>query len=174
MVEINMTPIYATFVGVAQPYITNGLLLYSHDVYTISYLLEASGLTIDPEYVMSIIQNIEEYDEVMGLCRFPVEHVREAEALLATIPHASSKVDRVVQLIEGMESSYGLRLLSLTHYCATQCAIKYGVRATIEDIEVYMRESNLTSTSQKHPLAGHIDTAYSRLQSQGWLGNLHL
>jgi len=88
-----------------------------------------------------------------------------ATALLADMPEALERLERVSKLIRGFETPYGMELLATVHWLAThedldaaenfERAIK-GVQSWSE------RKSGLFRDA-------HIKTAWIQLQEQGWL-----
>lgn len=87
-----------------------------------------------------------------------------ATEFLKSKPEAEVHLERVKKLIEGFETPYGMELLSTVHW-----VIKYeeGVQGDLEAIREKVESWNQRKKDLMKPQ--HIQKAYSRLQSEGWL-----
>jgi O-acetyl-ADP-ribose deacetylase (regulator of RNase III) len=88
--------------------------------------------------------------------------VEEADSFLARSAETISRFDRVVKLISGFESPYGLELLSTAHWVAAHDGADSPGRA-VESVQAWSsRKKGLFS-------AEHITAAWNRLADEGWL-----
>lgn len=105
----------------------------------------------------------------------PVEHgepivvlpgaADEASAVLAENPGISTRMNRVLELVEGYESPFGLELLATVHWVAAQFDPLSGhaPENIVESVQAWSpRKRRLFS-------ADHITTAWERLREQGWV-----
>lgn len=92
---------------------------------------------------------------------------REAEEFIKSHPATQSRFERVVKLIEGFETPYGMELLSTVHWVATK-----ENNAAIENISVALDEIRKWNTRKaKLMQPAHIQVAWERLKQQGWFGS---
>jgi O-acetyl-ADP-ribose deacetylase (regulator of RNase III) len=86
----------------------------------------------------------------------------QAQAFLAADVSVDQHVDRVRELIEGLESPFGLELLTTVHWAATQegAHTPDEARRVVED---------WTPRKRKAFQDRHIAIAWDRLHAQGWL-----
>lgn len=87
---------------------------------------------------------------------------QEAENFLDGYPETQERLERVIRLIEGFETPYGMELLATVHWAATR-----RNAATPEDATQIVRgwtarKSNLFSED-------HIRITWKRLEDEGWL-----
>lgn len=85
-----------------------------------------------------------------------------AKAFLEGDAGAQEIFDRVTALIQGFETPYGLELLATVHYAATFEGVRTVDEATTDVKQWSSWKSDL-------PKARHIEKAWERLGSQGWL-----
>ena len=105
----------------------------------------------------------------------PVEHsepvvalpgaAKEATGVLADNPDVGSRMNRVLELVEGFESPFGLELLASVHWAAMRT--EWGA----DDAPDTVGERVMAWSARKRRLfsADHITTAWERLRDQGWL-----
>ena len=88
--------------------------------------------------------------------------VEAADAVLKETPETSARIDRVLRLVEGFESAYGMELLATVHWAATaeQCVDRTCVVDTVHGWSP-RKESLFT--------VDHIAVALDRLVGAGWL-----
>lgn len=88
--------------------------------------------------------------------------VREAEAFLADDEETRARFDRVVALVEGFETPFGLELLSTVHWVATRedVSASNDVRAKVYD----------WNDRKKQFSPRQIDIAMNALVAKKWLG----
>ncbi|MDP2661353.1 MAG: macro domain-containing protein [Dehalococcoidia bacterium] len=85
----------------------------------------------------------------------------QAEAFLEDHPETKKRFERVVELIEGFETPFGMELLSTVHWIAT----REGVLTVDEAIAKTYAWSDRKRMFQE----GHIRTAWDVLDHNGWL-----
>jgi O-acetyl-ADP-ribose deacetylase (regulator of RNase III) len=92
--------------------------------------------------------------------------VKEAEDFLAAHADTSNpslqRLDRVAHLVEGFESPYGMELLATVHWVATHDGAE-----TLDDVVSGVHQWN--ARKQKLMTREHIELAYERLDSYGWV-----
>lgn len=94
--------------------------------------------------------------------------VEEADAFLAAQAEQSresrARLDRVVGLIEGFESPYGMELLATVHWVACYEDAKAGGLPAVETgVDAWSRRK------QKLMKREHVALAWERLEAKGWL-----
>lgn len=111
-----------------------------------------------------------------ALDALPFEVLDEAKpaaaSVLAEQPETSSRMDRVLRLIEGYESTYGLELLATVHWASVRD--EDGNRRN-EPLSLDQAELVVGSWSRRKErlfTPQHIAKAYERLHEQGWLAPL--
>ncbi|MFL6197353.1 MAG: macro domain-containing protein [Thermoanaerobaculia bacterium] len=87
--------------------------------------------------------------------------IKDAEAFLRTHPATHARFDRVVSLVEGFETPFGLELLSTVHWVATQ--------EKARDPESIERATYAWGPRKRQFTPAQIDLAAERLRSAGWL-----
>lgn len=87
--------------------------------------------------------------------------VRDAQLFLEKDPKTLDRFDRVVRLVEGFETPFGLELLASVHWVATQD----GAR----DREALLRAIYSWDPRKKRFNPAQIDLAAERLESEGWM-----
>ena len=86
----------------------------------------------------------------------------EAESVLTTAHATGSRIDRVLHLVEGYESAYGLELLATVHWIAM-----HG--DAIDDDELVNRVRDWSPRKARMFTAGHVVVALGTLRGRGWL-----
>jgi len=85
-------------------------------------------------------------------------------------PETAARLDRVAQLIEGFESTYGLELLATVHWAAsrddtgTSRTEPLGLDAVDQVVRSWNRRKGQLFTPR------HVELALDRLRRLGWLG----
>ncbi|HKI02752.1 MAG TPA: macro domain-containing protein [Thermoanaerobaculia bacterium] len=87
--------------------------------------------------------------------------VRDAESFLEAHPATRERFDRVVRLVEGFETPFGLELLATVHWVATQ--------EHAQDPEGIKRATYAWGPRKRQFTPAQIDLAAERLRSEGWL-----
>lgn len=90
--------------------------------------------------------------------------VKESEAFLANRQESNARLHRVVDLIDGFETPYGMELLSTVHWVARHK--KPRATDTDEAVDAVHAWSDRKRLMFK---PDHIRIAWQRLQEQGWL-----
>ena len=89
---------------------------------------------------------------------------KEAEQYIKSHPDTQRRFERVVKLIEGFETPYGMELLSTVHWVAT----KENPRAK-ESSDIALEEIRKWNTRKAKVMRpAHIKAARKRLKEQGW------
>jgi hypothetical protein len=86
----------------------------------------------------------------------------QAEQFLACHPDTQARFERVVALIEGFETPFGMELLSTVHWVRTQEAASTVEEAVTKTYAWNDRKRMFTQD--------HIRSAWKALQERGWLG----
>lgn len=85
----------------------------------------------------------------------------EAEEFLRSYPETASRFDRVVELIEGFESPFGMELLATVHWVA----VKENATSVTETV----RKTFAWNPRKRMFREQHIGRAWDVLDSKGWL-----
>jgi hypothetical protein len=89
------------------------------------------------------------------------EAVTKAEAFLAHHPDTREHFDRVVDLVEGFETPFGMELLSTVHWVAT--------REGADTVEQAIAKTHAWNPRKQMFESGQICIAWNVLQQKGWL-----
>ncbi|WP_319764044.1 macro domain-containing protein [Maridesulfovibrio sp.] len=76
----------------------------------------------------------------------------------------SDRIERVLDLVEGFDSPYGLELLGTVHWVITQ-----ELECKVDPEKIFGSISNWTDRKSRMFQRSHIDLAIERLESKGWL-----
>jgi uncharacterized protein YwgA len=88
----------------------------------------------------------------------------EAEQFLSDKPVTQERLQKILQLIDGFETPYGMELLSTVHWLAGEdLAVKNNAQAAVKGFEAW----NQRKRDYFRP--EHIYTAWERLRNLGWL-----
>ena len=90
--------------------------------------------------------------------------VEEANAFLAQSQESLVRLQRVSDLIEGLETPYGMELLSSVHWVAW-----HGMPPVTDATGAVVAVHNWNERKRSMFKPGHITIAWQRLQEQGWL-----
>lgn len=88
--------------------------------------------------------------------------VEAANSVLEKQLETRGRVNRVLDLLSGYESAYGLELLATVHWLDAQ-------RPELEDFEFVERVRSWSPRKSRMFTEGHILTALATLRSQGWV-----
>lgn len=89
--------------------------------------------------------------------------VEEAKAYLAQNPDILERMERVIELIDGYEDSYGLELLSTVHWVMRENPkAREKPQAAIDAVR------NWTARKRRNLKPDHLLKAWQRLKEQGW------
>ena len=92
----------------------------------------------------------------------------EADAALNHNPEIVERMNRVLRLVDGFESPYGLELLASVHWVAT-----HDDRGPSDELDVAVqRVQEWSGRKQRMFTEDHIAAAFERLRAQGWLARL--
>lgn len=153
------------------------------EVHKLMYLLQAIGEPLSLRYVKApfgpyaenlrhVLRDIEEYlisgyanggaapDEQLTLVPGAVD---DAEAFLEAHPATHKRFDRVVHLVDGFETPFGLELLATVHWVATQ--------EQAQDHESLLRAIYAWAPRKRQYTPAQIELAEERLRSEGWLAS---
>jgi O-acetyl-ADP-ribose deacetylase (regulator of RNase III) len=87
--------------------------------------------------------------------------VQDAEAFLEDDPATRERFDRVVHLVEGFETPFGLELLATVHWVATQ--------EQAQDDEDILRATYAWGARKRRFMPAQIKLAAERLRAEGWM-----
>jgi len=87
--------------------------------------------------------------------------VQDAESCLEAYPATYERFDRVVRLVDGFETPFGLELLATVHWVATQ--------EQAQDHESIVRATYAWGPRKRQFTPAQIGLAAERLRSEGWL-----
>ncbi len=88
---------------------------------------------------------------------------------LAAHPETSQRIDRVLQLVEGFESAYGMELLASVHWVA------HEISAAARDLDLATRLVRDWSPRKGRMFTPeHLRVAWKALRERGWLSEAHL
>jgi O-acetyl-ADP-ribose deacetylase (regulator of RNase III) len=97
--------------------------------------------------------------------------IEEATKFLAGRQESLERLDRVSDLIEGFETPYGMELLASVHWVAKYGGPKHSTVAS--DVENAIQQVHAWNPRKKQIfMPAHVRTAWSRLESMGWIGQL--
>ena len=88
---------------------------------------------------------------------------KEASEALAEKDHITERIQRVLDLIEGYESAYGLELLASVHWMAAHEGNTDDLSRVTERVQSWNQRKRRMFT------APHIESAWQRLHDHGWL-----
>ncbi len=92
----------------------------------------------------------------------------EARAVLAENPGITSRMNRVLELVEGYESPFGLELLATVHWVATHITWEPddAPKKVVEQVQAWSPRKRRLFAPE------HITAACERLRHEGWLGSV--
>ena len=93
------------------------------------------------------------------------EAIEEAESYITNSGNndLSERIDRMSALIDGFQSPYGMELLATVHWVATQEPSVNSVESATVAVHAWNSRKKQLMSPQ------HVNVAWSRLESQGWL-----
>ena len=89
--------------------------------------------------------------------------VEEASDALAENHQIIERIERVLELVEGYESAYGLELLASVHWMAARNGNDDDLSGVTKRVQSWSRRKRRMFTAQ------HIESAWQRLHDHGWL-----
>lgn len=91
----------------------------------------------------------------------------EAQPVLSRHPETSQRIERVLELVEGFESAYGLELLATVHWVAHEQDVAEGdLDAVVAGVQSW------SSRKERMFTRDHIVTAWRALSERGWVRTL--
>lgn len=153
------------------------------EIHKLMYFLQEAGLELRLEYeakpygpyarnLRQVLIRLEKhymqgYGDGKDVPTRPIEllpgAVEEAMAFLAQHPDILKRMDRVVELIDGYEDSYGLELLSTVHWVMRENPeAREKPQAAIEAV------CNWNLRKRRNLKPDHLLKAWQRLKEQGW------
>lgn len=88
---------------------------------------------------------------------------REASETLAENHQIAERIQRVLELVEGYESAYGLELLASVHWMAARNGNADDLSGVTNRVQSWSQRKRRMFTAQ------HIESAWQRLHDHGWL-----
>ena len=88
---------------------------------------------------------------------------REASETLAENHQLDQRIQRVLELVEGYESAYGLELLASVHWIAARKGNDDDLSGMTNRVQSWSQRKRRMFTAQ------HIESAWQRLHDHGWL-----
>lgn len=178
----NMTQTRAALVLLLKNYAMPGYRLSLLEIEKLAYFLQAAGQNMKLDFTKGhygpyaealnhVLQNMEGHyirgygDRSRDASVRPLpEAVAEAESYVEDKPEARRNLQRVVELIDGFETPYGMELLATVHWLA-----KYET-AVDEEPEAAIRAVHSWNDRKRKTFSpNHIQIAWKRLKEQGWL-----
>ncbi len=89
----------------------------------------------------------------------------EAVRLLRDRPDTAGRIERVLSLVEGFESPYGLELLASVHYASTSV----DTSAAVDSATAVRIVRNWNRLKRELFSERHVRLAWERLKATGWL-----
>jgi hypothetical protein len=90
--------------------------------------------------------------------------VEEARTFLTSQPESVARLDKVLSLIEGFETPFGMELLGTVHWVMRH-------EANPDDIDDVIAKVHAWSERKRSQMKdGHIRAAWQRLREHGWTG----
>lgn len=172
-----MTLARALFIKLMQFYKRHAYRLTLLEIQKLAYFLQESGINLRLKYVKHhygpYAHNLNKVLEVMeghfirgyGDTQKPDVEIyllpqatKKADAFLNNNAQAKRTLEKVMKLVEGFETPYGMELLASVHWLLTHEKEKDVINA--------MRRWNTRKRNQFKP--EHIDIAIQRLKEEGW------
>jgi O-acetyl-ADP-ribose deacetylase (regulator of RNase III) len=187
-----MTPSRAALVGILDRYIEPGFGVSILEIQKLMYFLQAAGQPLRlnfraaiygpyAENLNHVLQDVESHylrgygDRSRRVAdSSPLEllpgAVQEALPTLGNHPETKHRFDRVVELIEGFETPYGLELLATVHWVATTLDSDAAADpdVAVKHVQAWSPRKGRLFTER------HIKLAWERLRIKGWLGSQEL
>lgn len=178
-----MTLARALFIRLMHQYTEMAYRLTLLEIQKLAYLLQTSGEPLRLNYVAHLYgpyaHNLNKVLEILeghfirgyGDSQRPDVEIEllpgattEADRFLKNHPDSASRLARVVDLIDGFETPYGMELLSSVHWVAThEAPPAMDADAALQAVHRWH------DRKRKMFKPEHIRIAWERLQEQGWL-----
>lgn len=177
-----MTSTRAALVKLLESYAVPGYRLSLLEVQKLAYFLQAAG---QPMKLVFVKHKYGPYCETLNhvLQRMEGHHIRgygdrsrtsairalpgaveEADLYLQDKTEAVERLTRVVKLIEGFETPYGMELLATTYWVAQEYPeARESLQTAVSWVHAWSERKRRTFQ------AAHIEIAWNHLKQQGWL-----
>ncbi len=178
----NMTLARAVILALMSRYAVPGYRLSLLEIQKLAYLVQEAGQPLKLQYakrkygpyaenLQHALQRMEGHfirgygDRTRDASVRPLpDALPEAERFLHDHPVARACVDKVSQLIDGLESPYGMELLATIHYLAKENPdVRQDAEKAVDG--VYSWNEHKRQTFQRK----HIEAVWARLHEQGWI-----
>ncbi len=176
-VKPEMTLTSALLIKLMKFYSQHGYRLTLLEIQKLAYFLQEAGISLRLNYVKHrygpYAHNLNKVLEVIeghfirgyGDTQKPdveilllPDAVQQADAFLENHPEAQQKLEKVMHLVEGFETPYGMELLASVHWL-----LKHeGAQDVIKAMQ------NWSERKRKQFKPGHIKIAEQRLKEEGW------
>jgi O-acetyl-ADP-ribose deacetylase (regulator of RNase III) len=187
-----MTPGRAALLGIMQRYLPFTIEITAVDIQKVMYFMQQAGEPLRLNYAKGrygpyadnlrhVLYSMEgHYIRGVGdgsnkaLDSVPFEILDGASEAAAEVldgqPETAARLDRVVQLIEGFESTYGLELLATVHWAASRddAGTPSSELLDVDAVNQVVRSWNRRKGQLFTPR--HVEVAVDRLRQLGWLG----
>lgn len=186
-----MSPGRAALIAIMDRYLPYAVVITSVDIQKLMYFTQEAGEPLNLRYAKDrygpyadnlrhVLNSMEGHfirgtgdgtAKALDALPFELTHgtAELAANYLAEHPETTDRVDRVMRLVEGFESTYGLELLATVHWAATRG--ENGSRRPdpvgVDDVTDQVRKWNRRKGQLFKP--AHVETALERLRSLGWL-----
>jgi O-acetyl-ADP-ribose deacetylase (regulator of RNase III) len=177
-----MTPGRAALIGLLGRYLEPGYAASMLEVQKLLYFMQEAGEPLKLRYAQAklgpyaeqvhhVLQSVEGHylrgygdRSASSSARLVAGAFDQASAFLETRPETRARFDRVLELIEGYESPYGLELLATTHWVTQE-----NPQAARDASHVVIRVQAWSQRKKDLFTSDHITRAWRRLSEQRWL-----
>ncbi len=182
-----LTPGKAALVAMVDRYSAVALSTSLIEIQKLMYFLQEAGEDLRLRFVdhyfgpyadnlRHVLQTLEgHYLRGFGDGSNPVEHSEplvllpgadgEADEALTDYPEVEARMHRVLDLVEGFESPYGLELLASVHWAAT----RFDWGSDGGPAEIVARVQAWSPRKKRLFESDHVTTAWGRLSDRGWI-----
>lgn len=187
----NMTPGRAALINIMARYLPVAFEVTPLDIQKLMYFMQEAGEPLRLNYVRDqygpyadnlrhVLSSMEGHyirgvgdGSARALDAIPFEllpgALDEAQGVLENRTETPVRIDRVIKVIEGFESTYGLELLATVHWAATRGANSKRLEFPIDDESIERTVRSWNERKGKIFTPRHIATATSHLRSLNWL-----
>jgi len=177
-----MTETRAALLILLKSYATPGYRLSLLEVEKLAFFLQVAGQSMKLDFAKGkygpyaevlnhVLQNMEGHyirgygDRSRGAAIRPLpEAIAEAEEYLGNRPETRLRLQRVIELIDGFETPYGMELLATVLWAARDDqSVGCEPEAAIRAVHSWSERKRRTFSGQ------HVKVAWQRLTEQGWL-----
>lgn len=186
-----MTPGKAALIGIMRRYLPFTIEITAVDIQKAMYFMQVAGEPLNLRYAkgrygpyadnLRHVLTAMEGHHIRGvgdgsakaLDAIPFELIEgahdEAAALLEATSATAERIDRVMTLVEGFESTYGLELLATVHWAATRDDEGLERPAIIDERDVQQAVRSWNLRKARLFTERDVSLAYERLEQLGWL-----